>query len=126
MLLADGDTVLRKWIYLATLTVPGGAQAANQTSQTPLFSERKFKGEGHRPSQSYTLWVENLLSTVVERRQEAEEMVSRGIRKHLKVVGRVLWSTNRVSEKPSSSRPYSSGYSRIMTTELPSRSRVKC
>ena len=39
------------------------------------------------------------------RRQEAEEMVSRGIRKHLKVVGRVLWSTNRVSENPSSSRP---------------------
>lgn len=73
MLLGDGDTVLRKWIYLATLTVPGGAQAANQTSQTPLFSERKFKGEGHRPSQSYTLWVENLLGTVVGRRQEAEE-----------------------------------------------------
>lgn len=60
------------------------------------------------------------------RRQEAEEMVSRGIRKHLKVVGRVLWSTNRVSENPSSSRPYSSSYSRIMTAELPSRSRVKC
>lgn len=54
------------------------------------------------------------------RRQEAEEMVSRGIRKHLKVVGRVLWSTNTVSENHSSSRPYSSGYSRITTGELPS------
>lgn len=54
------------------------------------------------------------------RRQEAEEMVSRGIRKHLEVVGRVLWSTNTVSEDHSSSRPSSSGYSRIMTGELPS------
>lgn len=54
------------------------------------------------------------------RRQEAEEMVSRGIRKHLEVVGRVLWSTNTVSEDHSSSRPSSSSYSRIMTGELPS------
>lgn len=64
---SDSRFTLAHWLFLE------GPGKANQTSQTPLFSERKFKGEGHRPSQSYTLWVENLLSMVLGRRQEAEE-----------------------------------------------------
>ena len=53
-------------------------------------------------------------------RQEAEEVVSRCIRKHLEIAGRVLWGTNTVSEKHSSARPHSRGYSTVMTGELPS------
>lgn len=50
-----------------------GPRRQTQTSQIPLFSKREFKGKGHRSSQSYTLWVENLLSRVLGRRQEVEE-----------------------------------------------------
>lgn len=44
--------------------------------------------------------------------QEAEEMVSRRIREHLEIVGRVLWAQTRGSESHSSSSPlHSRGYS---------------
>lgn len=52
--------------------------------------------------------------------QEAEEMVSRRIREHLEIVGRVLWAQTRGSESPSSASPlHSRGYSESLDAGEP-------
>lgn len=65
--------MLRKWIYLGTLTVPGGARAANQTSQTPLSLKGNLKVKVTGQVSLIPCGWSNLLSMVLGRRQEAEE-----------------------------------------------------